>query len=640
MISLLLAILGLAVLIFLHELGHMLVARWCGIKVEVFSIGFGKPIASFQRGDVRYQIGIFPFGGFVRMAEKESAPDAKDGMLDADPWRRILVAAGGPLANIITALLLFTVIFMAGGVERPFSMFSQIVGHIEADSPLAGKTMMPGDQVLSINEQPYRGGSPQLRSYQLDSDTTIMGLKASWGEAHERPIQLELPGPLSSSTLWLPAQFLKIRTNTSGEPFIEGAPLLAAGALAGDRLVWLDGQPLFSATQVNMLLNDQRVLLTVRRNGKLTLVRAPRYRISQLGVDPATDEWRDWVHEAGIPSRVIPAWVLPVGIAENMVVNKVLIQDQEWYVGTATVSYTGERPNFIADQALQVGDHIVAVDGQPVDNLKELLLALQTRSSYVIVYRDADAALPNVSQARELFWSQMAADHLKLLVDGLMRGDPLLQAGKLIVLRPFEAKPITDFDLSPAAADNLEIKIAALRANALAESWPQRQESITELTKRLRQNLLGLDGGFADQRVLWNPNPVAKTWEAVTQTVQGVVALFTAKANVSQIAGPIGIVGVLKNGMAASAVIGLELLSYISVGLAVFNLLPVPVLDGGTIVIAAIEWATGRKIPEKWLNIVVIFFVVLLVSLLLFTGVSDIYNLTSRRATIHDRGSF
>lgn len=640
MFSLILAILGLAILIFLHELGHMLVARWCGIKVEVFSIGFGRPIASFERGGVRYQIGIFPFGGFVRMAENETEPGAKDGMLDADPWRRIVVAAAGPFANILTALVLFTVIFLAGGVDRPFSIFSQIVGNIDAQSPLVGKTLAVGDHVLSINDRTYRGGAPQLRGYELDSGATIMGLKATWGVSHQRPIQIELPGPIASPTLWAPAQFLKIRSNASGDPFIEGAPLLGAGAQAGDRLVWLDGQPLFSPTQVNTLLNDRRLLLTVRRNGKLMLVRSPRYRIAQLAVDPATDEWRDWIHEAGIPSKHIPAWVLPVGLSPGLVVTKLLIQDAEWLSGTVVVSYSGNRPSFIAEQQLQVGDHIVAVDGRPVDDATALVRAVQTHSSHVIVYRDAQGDAPNVTQARELFWSQMAPERLNLLVDGFMRSDPLLQAGQLVMLRSFEARPITDFSLSPAAADNLEIKIAAMRAAALAESWPQRQQSIDELTAKLQQNLLGLDGGFADQRVRWNPNPVTKTWDAFSQTVQGIVALITAKASVSQVSGPIGIVGVLKSGLAASATIGLELLSYISIGLAVFNLLPVPVLDGGTIVIAAIEWISGRKIPEKWLNAAVIVFVILLLSLLLFTGISDIYNLSARRAITLDGTSF
>ncbi len=100
-----LAALGLSVLVFIHEWGHYIVAKKVGMRVEVFSIGFGRPLFSWMRGNVKWQIGILPFGGYVKIAgmdiEKGKDPhEIPDGFYGKKPIHRLLVAFAGPFVMV------------------------------------------------------------------------------------------------------------------------------------------------------------------------------------------------------------------------------------------------------------------------------------------------------------------------------------------------------------------------------------------------------------------------------------------------------------------------------------------------------------------------------------------------------------
>ena len=123
----LLALIGLGFLVFIHELGHYFVAKKVGMRIEVFSIGFGKPIYSWVKKGIKYQIGILPFGGFVKIAgmEKQKGKEPheiKDGFFGKRPIDRIKVAFSGPLVNFIFAFLAFFIIWSFGG--RVFYIFA------------------------------------------------------------------------------------------------------------------------------------------------------------------------------------------------------------------------------------------------------------------------------------------------------------------------------------------------------------------------------------------------------------------------------------------------------------------------------------------------------------------------------------
>ena len=123
--TLLLAILGLGFLVFIHELGHFWMARRAGMKVEAFSVGFGRPIISWIKNGVRWQISWIPFGGFVKIAgmQKENGQEpheVTEGFYSKSPWQRIQVSFMGPAVNIVFGLLLFGILWLSGGVKNRF----------------------------------------------------------------------------------------------------------------------------------------------------------------------------------------------------------------------------------------------------------------------------------------------------------------------------------------------------------------------------------------------------------------------------------------------------------------------------------------------------------------------------------------
>src|SRR3990172_6843226 len=131
-----LAIIGLGFLIFIHEMGHYFVAKRNKMKIEVFSIGFGKAIFSWMVGDVKWQICMLPFGGYVKIAgmQKEGRLEPyeiKDGYFAKKPLSRISVALAGPLTNLIFALVAFSFIWAVGGRNKSFSEYTKKIGYVD-----------------------------------------------------------------------------------------------------------------------------------------------------------------------------------------------------------------------------------------------------------------------------------------------------------------------------------------------------------------------------------------------------------------------------------------------------------------------------------------------------------------------------
>ncbi len=151
--SWLIALLVLSVLIFIHELGHYSAARFFGVYVEVFSIGFGKKLFSFQWLDTRWQISAIPLGGYVKMkGQDDSDPTASSDDTDSytakKPWQRIIILLAGPLANFALAWLFFYAIAMGGP-----QALSPVVGTVLKESPAEKAGLQSGDTILSINQE-------------------------------------------------------------------------------------------------------------------------------------------------------------------------------------------------------------------------------------------------------------------------------------------------------------------------------------------------------------------------------------------------------------------------------------------------------------------------------------------------------
>ena len=142
----------LGMLIFIHELGHFLVARWCGVKVEVFSLGFGKKLFQFQRGDTVYCLSAIPFGGYVKMYGEDPRADIPEeqkrvSFSHKNVWQRIAVVLAGPLMNLFFAAFLFWALAQIGE-KQPAAVVGQLTPASMADQ-LGFKL---GDSILKVND--------------------------------------------------------------------------------------------------------------------------------------------------------------------------------------------------------------------------------------------------------------------------------------------------------------------------------------------------------------------------------------------------------------------------------------------------------------------------------------------------------
>jgi regulator of sigma E protease len=159
-LSIAIAILGLALLIVLHEGGHFLVARLCGMRVERFSIGFGPPLVSFKRGGTIFQIAPIPLGGFVQITglNPNEEFDKSDPMVypNRPRWMRLLTVIAGPAANYLTAIVIAFVVLMGWGMSPK----TQKIEEPAANRPAAMAGLKAGDVLVAANGQKVDADHP------------------------------------------------------------------------------------------------------------------------------------------------------------------------------------------------------------------------------------------------------------------------------------------------------------------------------------------------------------------------------------------------------------------------------------------------------------------------------------------------
>ena len=138
----------LGVLVFIHELGHFLLARWNGVRVLTFSLGFGPKLLKVQRGDTEYCISAIPLGGYVKMAgENPDDPHtgADDEFLAKSKWQRFQILIAGPVMNILLAVVLLAAVLMQGADVLAYLDQPAVVGAVQPGSPAEKAGIRPGD---------------------------------------------------------------------------------------------------------------------------------------------------------------------------------------------------------------------------------------------------------------------------------------------------------------------------------------------------------------------------------------------------------------------------------------------------------------------------------------------------------------
>jgi regulator of sigma E protease len=190
----------LTVVVFFHELGHFVVARWCGVKVKAFSIGFGREVFGFNdRHGTRWRLAWIPLGGYVKFMDDENSasvpsaealrqmtPAEREGAFQTKPLAaRTAIVAAGPIANFLLAIVIFTLTFTFIGVHVTAPRVDELI----ADGAAAQAGFKPGDVIVSIDGQPIEtfsdmqrvvsGSADRELTFEVDRDGRIITLKAT-----------------------------------------------------------------------------------------------------------------------------------------------------------------------------------------------------------------------------------------------------------------------------------------------------------------------------------------------------------------------------------------------------------------------------------------------------------------------------
>src|ERR1700686_955549 len=265
-------ILGFMILI--HEFGHYAAAKLLGVRVEVFSIGFGKRLFGFKRGDTDYQIAAIPLGGYVKMAGDTpgESPSGDPGEFNAHPrWQRILVALAGPIANFILALGLMTGVSMFHNEVQQFLDGPAITDYIQTKTPAAKTGTHSGDRIVPYDTVENPTWEDVANRSILNLNQTIPFSFLHEGQRTDTKLFIEAkgrPDDFSLDQIGLVPKMQDTPVQVSSlEPTM---PAARAGLQPNDKILSIDGLQFHSVPALLSYLQDQAgksASLDVQRTG-------------------------------------------------------------------------------------------------------------------------------------------------------------------------------------------------------------------------------------------------------------------------------------------------------------------------------------------------------------------------------------
>ncbi|WP_457644449.1 RIP metalloprotease RseP [Persephonella sp.] len=303
MISVIAFLIMIGILITIHEFGHFLFARLFGVRVEVFSIGFGPPLIKWKGKETLYQIAVIPLGGYVKMYGEDSMTEPVQGEVDKsafeDPrsfhakprWQKILIAFAGPLFNIVLAVILFASAYMIGIHEPKYLKDPVVVGYVHPGSVAEKAGIKPYDKIVAVDGKPVQNWK---------EFTLAIGMKA----AKSAVVEIDRNGEKLILNIQVPQDITKEPLGISpvipakvGQ-IIKGSPAEKAGLQAGDEIIAFNGKPIRSwfelVDTLSTIKDKKEITLLVKRDGKVFPVKIiPQFNKELnkyvLGITPKMD---------------------------------------------------------------------------------------------------------------------------------------------------------------------------------------------------------------------------------------------------------------------------------------------------------------------------------------------------------------
>ncbi|GAB3706708.1 RIP metalloprotease RseP [Spirosoma flavus] len=286
-------ILGLSILVGLHELGHLLAAKAFGMRVEQYFIGFPPKIWSIKRGETEYGVGAIPLGGFVKISGMiDESLDTTHTETEPQPyefrskpaWQRLIVMLGGIIVNVIVGILIFVVLAYKNG--NTYLAAKDAKYGIVAYELAQGIGLKTGDKILKVN------GKPLVDFSDVRSSDVFLGDNSYYTvERNGQVLDIEIPNNFID----------KIADKKSAAQFIEpiepfkvgelapGQPAAKAGLKAGDVITSANGKPIqfyHEFTQAVKPLKSKPLTLSVNRNGKVDTLKMTTTSDGTIGFYP------------------------------------------------------------------------------------------------------------------------------------------------------------------------------------------------------------------------------------------------------------------------------------------------------------------------------------------------------------------
>src|SRR6202521_4139296 len=254
-------------MVLVHEWGHFVVARLFGVRVEVFSIGFGPRLFGVRRGPTDYRLSALPLGGYVRMAGDNPAEERRgdpDEFLSKPRWQRVLIAVAGPTTNLLMAVVLTAGLFMRGGEQASYADKPVVIAGVLKDSPAQKAGIQPGDHIVSFGSVK----NPTWGRIELELALSAPG--------HSAPVVVERDGRLISLSVPTAPQPFALLLGYPAEPVVIGSltpgkPAEGAGLKEGDTIVAANGQQLASPSEFSEIVQQstgQTIHLQILRGGE------------------------------------------------------------------------------------------------------------------------------------------------------------------------------------------------------------------------------------------------------------------------------------------------------------------------------------------------------------------------------------
>ena len=293
MTSILAFVFVLGVLIFVHELGHFLMARRIGVRVLTFSLGFGPKLISFRRGDTEYCVSAIPLGGYVKMAgenPEDARTGAADEFLSKTKWQRFQVLIMGPVMNLVLAVLVMTFVLYQGAQVRAAAQEPVVIGSFRAGSVAQAAGLQVGDRIVALDGNRIETWSQFELEVVGKAKRTVTLLVERNGETFEKQLvpnavtKFEV-GEIGVIPIERP-QFLALN---------EGEPAHEAGFTPGDVVLAVGKERGISQPRVVEIIKaheNQAIDFEILRNGQVLHISVtPRKTDEQVRIGATINHW-------------------------------------------------------------------------------------------------------------------------------------------------------------------------------------------------------------------------------------------------------------------------------------------------------------------------------------------------------------